>query len=167
MWAAEGYDRFAAAFEEHSGFPVCQENIRAGGSGWPASRLGPPQSRTIGLSRVGGSKQQPPVIFIYASVATERIAWGKGIFTYLSAMVSKAVDGSWEGKLSCPKARHEVAATNLALFFESLEHGVHPGEATLMTFGQDSLSGHHAVALEQLTGPGVGGKGGFGLVPVE
>ena len=72
----------------------------------------------------------------------------------------EAVDRAGHGELGGAQAGDEVAAAHLAPLLQRLQHRVHAGEAALGALAQRRLAGEHAVALEQLEGPGVGGLGG-------
>ena len=76
------------------------------------------------------------------------------------ALGPQPVDGAGHGELGGAEAGHEVAAPHLAPLLQRLEHRVDAGEAALGPLAQRRLAGEHAVALEQLQGPGVGRLGG-------
>ena len=73
---------------------------------------------------------------------------------------AEPVDRAGDGELGGAEAGDEVAAAHLPPLLEGLEHGVHAGEPALGALPERRLAGEHAVALEQLERPGVGGFGG-------
>ena len=75
------------------------------------------------------------------------------------APAAQAVDGASQRELRCAETRNEIAATDLALFFECLQNGVDPGESTLVAFTKCGFTGQHAITLEQLHRAGVGRRG--------
>ena len=78
----------------------------------------------------------------------------------IAALAAEPVDRPGDRELGGAEPGDEVAAAHLAPLLERLEHRVHAGEAALGALAERGLPGEHAVALEQLQGPGVGRLGG-------
>ena len=156
--------------------PSTDQGTRRPGRAPPG--LGPRQRRPVGLGRVGGGQhrerprvggdgghhRQPrrPTPRRRTSRRPRRapvvgVGPGDG-----RAGGAQAVDRAGQGELGRPEAGHEVAPADAAPLLQRPQHRVDAGEAALGALAQRRLPGEHAVALEQLGGPGVGQLGGDG-----
>ena len=77
-----------------------------------------------------------------------------------ASLVPETVDRAGQGELGGAQAGDEVAPPDLTPLLELLEDRIDAGKATLDPLGEGHLPGQHAVALQQLLGPGEAHVGG-------